>query len=384
MKPLIIALLCSLLCVPTLSAQAEPHDGALRGDSISTAPQKNQKIRRLGYVEGGDYADYPLTLAAIVAGLQELSWLNLPHDPPVDLRGEELWQWLAQHAQSDYLEFVPDAYWRPGNFDSSQRAQLREQLHHRFTEQHDLDLLIAMGTWAGQDLRQLGPPIPVVVASTSDAVASGIVDSALDSGKDNLHARVEPERYQRQLSLFHQIVPFTSLGVVYEDSDEGRSYAAWEAVNEVSQALGFSVVPCHAPASNISTEQASQYALQCYQQLAEQDVEAVYITTHQGVHAGTIKQIADILSHAGIPSFSMAGAADVKQGILLSMAQASMSSLGRFHAEVIARILNGASPRSLTQIWVDPAKIALNLRTARQIGFDPPIDILLAADEVFR
>ncbi|MDR0441212.1 MAG: ABC transporter substrate-binding protein, partial [Candidatus Accumulibacter sp.] len=37
----------------------------------------------------------------------------------------------------------------------------------------------------------------------------------------------------------------------------------------------------------------------------------------------------------------------------------------------------------LNQIRVDLAKIALNLETVRQIGFDPPVDILLAADEVY-
>ena len=36
-----------------------------------------------------------------------------------------------------------------------------------------------------------------------------------------------------------------------------------------------------------------------------------------------------------------------------------------------------------TQVWVDPAKIALNLETARLIGFEPTVDMLLAADEVY-
>ena len=49
----------------------------------------------------------------------------------------------------------------------------------------------------------------------------------------------------------------------------------------------------------------------------------------------------------------------------------------------MARIFNGAKARELSQVWIDPAKIALNLQTARIIGFDPPVDILLAADEVY-
>ncbi|MOA55770.1 hypothetical protein D3C78_1796170 [compost metagenome] len=67
----------------------------------------------------------------------------------------------------------------------------------------------------------------------------------------------------------------------------------------------------------------------------------------------------------------------------MSLTQADYSYVGRFHAETIARIFNGARPRLLTQIWVDPVKIALNLATARQIGFDPTLDMLLGADEIY-
>jgi len=93
--------------------------------------------------------------------------------------------------------------------------------------------------------------------------------------------------------------------------------------------------------------------------------------------------VADILREAKVPSFAMLGSEEVKKGLLMSLAQADYSYVGLFYAENIARIFNGAQPRSLSQIWIDPAKIALNIETARIIGFDPPVDILLAADEVY-
>jgi ABC-type uncharacterized transport system substrate-binding protein len=93
--------------------------------------------------------------------------------------------------------------------------------------------------------------------------------------------------------------------------------------------------------------------------------------------------VAEILRQARVPSFSMLGSEEVKHGLLLSLAQADYSYVGLFYAETMARIFNGAKPRDLSQVWIDPAKIALNLETARVIGFDPPVDILLAADEVY-
>ncbi|MCC2597569.1 hypothetical protein LKR43_14630 [Pusillimonas sp. MFBS29] len=379
------------LCTTTLPASAAkataPDATASEGASqlFQTTPIKKADGTRwrIAYVESGEYADYPATLAAVIQGLQRLGWLTLDDDMPEGVSGHDLWIWLGRHTQSTYLELVPDAWWQPGNFDAEQRAPMREAIAARIEQQHDIDLIIAMGTWAGQDLRALGPPVPTIVGSTSDPLAAKISDSATDSGRDNLHTRIEPERYQRQVRLFHEIVPFKELGIVYEDSEAGRSYGAVAAVEQVGQELGFKIRHCHAQSNSMTTEQAIDNALQCYQQLADQNVDAVYVTTHRGVTSTSIRALAQILEKAKIPSFSMAGSRDVKQGILLSLAQADLSYVGLFHAETIARVLNGAKPRQLSQLWVDPPKIALNLGTARIIGFDPPVDILLAADEVY-
>jgi len=40
-------------------------------------------------------------------------------------------------------------------------------------------------------------------------------------------------------------------------------------------------------------------------------------------------------------------------------------------------------PNELDQLFEEPPKIAINLKTAELIGFDPPVIILGAADEIF-
>lgn len=361
------------------AASAAPAPGAVF--ATTPRPRPDGKKWRLGYVESGDYAEYPRTLRSIVQGLQQLGWLTAP-DIPADLNGRQMWAFLAEHAQSDTLEFAADAWWQPGNFDAAQRPAVREAVTRRLRERGDLDLIIAMGTWAGQDMAALRAPVPVIVASTSDAVGARIVASAEDSGLDNLHARVQPERYQRQVRLFHEIVPFKTLGLVYDDSPEGRTYAAVPAVAQVAEENGFEIRSCNAVSTNVNAEQAAQNALDCYRQLAGQ-VDAVYVTVHSGVTPVSVTEIAAVLRDAKTPSFAMLGSAQVQAGLLMSLAQADYSYVGLFHAETIARVFNGAKPRQISQIWVDPAKIALNLDTARRIGFDPPVDILLAADEVY-
>lgn len=336
---------------------------------------------RLGYLGSGDYAEYPRTLRAIVAGLTQLGWLSTP-ELPADLNSEQLWAALAEHTTSDYLEFVRNAWWQPGHFDAEQRLKIRNAVMTRLSAAQDIDLIIAMGTSAGQDMVALNAPVPTIVAAASDAVGANIVDSAEDSGLDNVLARVQPEHYQQQVRLFHDIVSFKRLGLVYENTPEGKTYGAVDAAQQVGQELGFDVVACHAPSTGLTREQASSNILDCYRRLAP-DIDAAYVTLHMGTEDTTTRRIAQILRQAHVPSFSMLGSEYVAQGILLSLAHADYSYVGLFYAESIARIFNGAQARQLNQIWIDPPKLAINLYTARLIGFDPPVDVLLAADEVF-
>ena len=71
-----------------------------------------------------------------------------------------------------------------------------------------------------------------------------------------------------------------------------------------------------------------------------------------------------------IPTFSQSGPEEVKQGVLLSISYAGFKYVSQFYVETFARIMNGANPRELPQLFEDPPKIAINLKTARTIEWD--------------
>ena len=270
----------------------------------------------------------------------------------------------------------------PGDFDKELRPKVQEELLKRLQEKKDIDLIFAMGTWAGQDLAVDGNTVSSIVASCSDPIGSGIIASVDDSGRDNIHAKVEPERYERQIRLFHDIVPFQKLGIVYEDSPEGRTFAAYDAIKKVSEERGFEIVECHAPFNNVSLQEAQDGVVKCYEEIAPK-VDTTYITVHRGVNEDSLPKLLAPLYANQIPSFSMLGADEVRHGVLMSIAQAGFRYVGQFHADVIAKILNGAKARELSQRWQDPPKIAINLKVAEIIGYDPPVDILMASDEIY-
>ena len=356
--------------------------GAWAGLNSVEPPQSVDRKSRIGYLEGGEFPDYQVILLTTVKGLIELGWIE-PLELPdkYEPNHQSMWEWLADNIRSDYLEFVRDAYYSSG-FQADKRDQTRKELIDRLNNENDIDLILAMGTWAGLDLANNMHSTPTVVGSTSDPVGSGIVKSPEDSGFDHLHAKVEPDRYLRQVRLFHDIIGFRSMGLVFEDSAEGRTFAAVEDAEHVSRERGFELKTCFARNNDVTLEQASSEALECYRKLAPQ-VDALYITMHRGENLGNLPKLLEPLFKHEVATFAMPGSEFVRHGALLSIAHAGFSYVGLFHAQTVARILNGATPRSLEQRWVAPPKIAINLKSSEMLGFNPPFDVLAAADDIF-
>ena len=99
--------------------------------------------------------------------------------------------------------------------------------------------MLAMGTWAGQDMANHRHATRTMVISTSDPVGSGIISAPEDSGLDHVHARVDPYRWDRQIRIFHDTIKFKKLGVAYENSVAGKSYASIDILDKVAKERGF-------------------------------------------------------------------------------------------------------------------------------------------------
>ena len=355
-----------------------------KGNFPVTPKMNNGKKWRVGYLEGGPLPNYPDNLRALVTALSDLGWAKKPAFPPSADAADtkQLWSWISKNLKSDYLEFVQDAYWS-NNWDDSLRPKNRQLILERLNRKKDMDLMLAMGTWAGQDLANNEHSVPTVVMSTSNPIASKIIKNVKDSGYDHLNARVDPTRYERQVRIFYDIFRFKRLGVVLEkDTIVGRSYAAIDDIEKVAMEKGFKVITCNAPFSGVSKEDAQSAVLKCHEELAPK-VDAVYIAIHRGVSLQNMDKLLAPFMRYKIPTFSQLGTDEVKHGVLLSIARAGFKYIARFHAETIAKIFNGAKPRDLEQFFEDPPRIAINLKTARIIGYTPGVDILGSSDEVF-
>jgi ABC-type uncharacterized transport system substrate-binding protein len=178
------------------------------------------------------------------------------------------------------------------------------------------------------------------------------------------------------------LIPFKRLGVAYIDNDAGRSFAALEDLEAAAAANKFELLRCHVP-SGPDIAKAKKDTVSCHEELAPK-VDALYITIQSGVTLHNLPNLLAPLNEHRVPTFSQSGPKEVKHGVLMSIAHGGFKNVARFHAENIAKVLNGARPRDLNQIFEDPPKIALNVKAAAIIGYDPPVDILSAADELYQ
>lgn len=341
----------------------------------------NGRPWRVGYYEGGPYLEYPRHLRAVAKALAEMGWVADTELPPADgtQRTQELWKAICRRMSSEYIRFVPQAYWS-ANWNKQRRRDNRQDVLRRL-ENGEIDLMIAMGTWAGVDLRD-GHSVPTMVVSTTDPIQAGISNSAHDSGRDHLHAKCDPDKYIRQGRAFHNIARFKRLGVVAEDTEEGYLYANVSDLRKVGREMGFRVVVVHAAETGISDEQCRQNAARAIGELAPQ-VDAIWISDHRGEHPSNLPDILEPAFSHDVVTWSPLGPRHVRRGVLLGMVERDIAEVGRYHARVMAAIFHGATPRDLPQIFEDPKTLAVNLQIARRIGFHVPDSLLSVADQVY-
>lgn len=356
---------------------------AANAGSFRTTPTThNGKKWRIGYYQGGPYINYPANLKAIAKGLAKLGWMSDVRFEKQEDPTDSLIVWLAlSKARSDYLQFVEKAY-SSADWDDERRIRIREAVLDRLAGNH-LDFIIAMGTWAGQDLANNHHSVPTMVVSASDPIKSGIVKSAARSGFDHVHAKCDPYRYLRQLRLFHGIFGFKRLGIVYENSDAGKTYAALSDVKHMANRCGFQLVTCEARWSGVPQEVRTREVMECHEQLAPQ-IDALYVTVHAGVDANHMDDLLAPLIEHKIPTWSQRGAQEVRHGVLLSISRSGFDAVGMYHAFIMARIFNGAKPGDLNQIFEDPKHITINLNMAKAISFTPPKGLLKVADTIYK
>ncbi len=377
-----IATCCTLVLFLLLLAQPLTAMNAVN-EKQSAENQPTARKYRIAYCETEPWVNYAGTLYGLVKALESSGWIN-NSDGLVYSEGQSdtgnMWKWLSNPDVSSQLEFVGDGHYTL----SSMSAEEKEAMLARLAQQEDIDLVIAMGTAAGVLLASDRHSVPVMVFSTSNAVRSGIIESEQDSGSDHVWAHMDARVYKRQMTVFYDLFHFQRMGMVYENSSLGRVYAAVDDAEELAREMGFAItaLPVVEPVNQDDQERYYNDLLTLHRQLAE-EVDAMYLTMGP-IDPARLAGLLQPFYEKKIPVFSQLGTEEVMAGALISVARADFTGVGNFGADNMIKILQGTSPRQLPQVFENVPHIALNLEVARKIGYKPPFEILLVADEIYQ
>ena len=315
---------------------------------------RDDSVKRIGYLEAGHFWLFDRTYEAFSQALGSKSAVHI--DYPED----------AHHSPG----------WEPENM--ARLPVLAEGLMQR----RDLDLIVGMGTAAVKALLAANDGrTPILGMGMADPVAAGVVSDLTDSGVDNFTCQVIADRWTTMFRVFHDVVRFSKLGVMYQNTPEGRVYAALNDVQAVAPELGFSV----AGYGELSTAETDDECRQGLEKLRDEGMDAFFIGPLNCFDwdSNDVAALLELLNDWKIPTFARDGSDFVKAGALMGFSTWNFGPTGEFLANQAVAILTGSKPRSISMLDRMEPTIAINLETAAKIGFHFPLDVLVVSDEIF-
>src|SRR5215467_7377442 len=307
--------------------------------SIAEA-QQPKKVPRIGYVSQSSANDPGLGLTAFRQGLRDIGYVE----------GKNI---LVEYRYAENkLDRVPNLV--------DELVQLK------------VDVLVVTTRRAIIAAKQATKTIPIVMVTTQDPVATGIIDSlARPSGNITGLSRLTQELSGKRLELLKEAVPTISrVGVLWNatstaggESGSAAGFKEYEAAARMLQ-IQFRSLEVRGPSPNLEG---------AFQAAVKERVSA-FVTIQGPLLARYPKQIAELAIKNRLPSISE-GSEYVQAGGLMSYSTNDAESFKRA-AVYVDKILKGTKPADLPVEQPTRFEFIINLKTAKQIGVTIPQSVL--------
>lgn len=340
------------------------------------------KPYRIAVVDIDPYAPSSQFFYHYIMRLQELGWIR---DGEIPISEEdaidEMIAVLADMDLGSLITFENDLCFYMLYEDSE---FIEAALQKEAESAEGLDLILAMGTDPGLFVKSLELDVTMLDPMATDPVASGIIDSATNSGNPNIWALVEPNTMGRQLTYYHQMFGFQTMGMVVEP--ETQDVAGVPIYEKVAADLGVTVVKKLIPMDEMPDDYDAYYEAlgKKYWELANQDkVDVFLLTYHTDQYPDELESLFQPFLDAHIPVLVSDGDAFVEYGGLLCVSSYDYRSYGNFTADVTSTIFNGRPAGTLPCEFVSSPRIVLNARTAEKIGYPLDFRLLQSCDIIY-
>jgi putative ABC transport system substrate-binding protein len=241
--------------------------------------------------------------------------------------------------------------------------------------QMKVDVLVITSLPQIRTAKQTTKTIPIVMITTVDPVATGLIESlARPGGNITGLTRLSRDLSGKRLELLKETAPGISRVGVLGVPDTPAAAIAFKDYESAARALKVQFLSLEVHRPNPEYERAFQAA-------AKGRANAV-ITITEPLARTYRKQIADLAIKNRLPSM-FEGSTWVEAGGLMSYSAIDADQYRRA-AVYVDKILKGAKPAALPVEQPMKFEFVVNLKTAKQIGVSIPPNVLARADRVIK
>jgi ABC-type uncharacterized transport system substrate-binding protein len=236
------------------------------------------------------------------------------------------------------------------------------------------DVIVVGGTAVALAAKKATSAIPIVVAGAGDLVEAGLVKSFMYPGGNVTGvARMSADFFGDRLKLIKEVLPKASQVTALSNPNNPGHGRSLKDAELGARSLGLSFQSVTARTAN-ELDSAISGA-------AKGGAGALFLMT-DALFNSHLNRIAQLHVKHRLPSIY--DRADfVEAGGLLSNG-VNLPDLSRRAAEYVQQILKGAKPADLTLVQPTKFDLAVNLKTAQQIGVTIPQSVLYRADRVIK
>jgi putative ABC transport system substrate-binding protein len=235
----------------------------------------------------------------------------------------------------------------------------------------NVDVLITHGTPGTRAAKEVTTSIPIVMAISGDAIATGLV-SSLAKPDANLTGSTFflPQLNAKRLEVLKEACPRISRLAVLSNPDNPVSRPIIPAMQAAAASLNLIV-------EVVRAQSPSEFSL-AFASVARSRLDSI-VVTEDGEFAAGFQAIATLALANKLPSI---GAREYAEAGGLIGYGVDILGLYRRAAYFVDRILRGAKPADLPIEQPTKFELIINLRTAKALGLEIPRQVLAIADEV--
>lgn len=362
-----------------LAAAALLVAGTLTG---CKAANESERVARdnvkIGCIIAEEYGSFSEQLSAAAESLSRQGLIGEYDSPAVVRPAQDVWDDICEVQQIENAEFVRESFY---NTDQMEESEMEDVFFH----ESDVDLMLVFGTAAGVWLTENASELPFeyMVFASADPISGGIVKSETERFNDISFAHVDPGRLGRQTELAYEIMPFDSIGVVYENSEAAYSYSGIAQLEALSEKNGFEIHRLYVDEPSKDNNYTRYYneLKAAYHELIP-DIDVLYITTGM-IEDNRLPWLLEEVHEAGIITVAETAESQVEYGALMHITMSDAPEEGGFLAQTLIDYLDGTPIDELDQVFMITPHISLNLETIRKVGAKIPMSIYLIADKIY-